>query len=121
MSGKRVLKKQKRKKIGFTNKLAVYILFLLFTTILMGFYLALKSIEYNYVGSLICFTAAIAPLDAALSIVLGKVVDKNKAENTSGNGDGITFAAAQASGFVKNNECHSTSTQNTYDINSPAI
>lgn len=120
MSGKRVLKKQ-HKKIGFTNTLAIFILLFLFTTILMGFYLAVKSIEYNYLGSLVCFTAAIAPLDAALSIVLGKVVDKNKAENTSGNGDGITFAAAQASGFVKNNECNSTSAQDNYNINSPAI
>ena len=78
----------------------------------MGFHLALESIKYNYVGSLICFTAAIAPLDTALSVVLSKVVDKNKAENTAGNGDGIKFAAAQASNFIENA---------TDDINSPAI
>lgn len=117
MSGKRILKKQ-HKKIGFTNTLAILIVIFLFITILMGFYLAVKSIEYNYLGSLVCFTAAIAPLDAALSFVLGKVVDKNKAENTSGNGDGITFAAAKASGF---NQSCATKNETTYDINSPSI
>ena len=111
MSGKRVVPK-KHKKLGFTNKLSLGILFTIFITILMGFHLALKSIEYNYVGSLICFTAAIAPLDTALSLVLSKVVDKNKAENTAGNGDGIKFAAAQASNFIEST---------TDDINSPAI
>ena len=100
------------KKIGFTNRLSVYIIFVIFVTILMGFYLALKSIESDYLGSLVCFTAAIAPLDTALSIVLSRVVDKNKAENTGGNGDGITFAAAQASNFIQDND---------YDINSPMI
>lgn len=101
----------KRKKLGFTNSLSLYIISLIFITILMGFYLAVQSIQYNYVGSLICFTAAIAPLDSALAIVLGKIVDKNKAENTSGNGDGIIFAKAQANGFV----------ENTKNENSPAI
>lgn len=112
MFGKRVASKQseKKKKIGFTDKLSLYILCTIFITILMGFFLALKSIEYNYVGSLICFTAAIAPLDSALAFVLSRVVDKNKAENTAGNGDGIKFAAAQATRFANDN-----------DINSPAI
>ena len=96
MAGKRLSRK---KKLGHTDKLSLYILCIICVTILMGFYLAVQSIKYNYTGALICFTAAIAPLDAALSFVLGKVVDKNKAENTSGNGDGIAFAAAQASGL----------------------
>jgi hypothetical protein len=98
--GKRCVNK-KKKKIGFTNTFATYVLVFLFVTVFMGFYLALKSIEYNYIGSLVCFTAAIAPLDTMLSVVLGKVVDKNKAENIGGNGDGITFAAAQAAGFAE--------------------
>ncbi len=119
MSGKR-LKKKNRKRIGFTNSLAVYILLFLLMTILMGFYLALKSIEYNYLGSLICFTASIAPLGTVLSIVIGKVVDKNRDENTGGNGDGIKFAAAQASGFVEDSH-YSTVCDEIDDINSTAI
>lgn len=108
------------KSIGHTDRLSIYILFIIIVTILMGFYLAVESIKYNYTGALICFTAAIAPLDAALSFVLGKVVDKNKAENTGGNGDGIKFAIAQASGFSQND--HSPTATKTFDdINSPAI
>ncbi len=97
----RILKKIKKHfaDIGFTNRLSLYVVCIIFVTIVMGFYLAVESIKYNYVGSLICFTAAIAPLDAALSIVLGKVVDKNRDENTGGNGDGITFAQAAANNF----------------------
>ena len=104
-------KKKKKLSIGFTNCFAICIMCVILMTIIMGFFLALKSIQYNYVGPLICFTATIAPLDTALSIVLGKVVDKNKAENIGGNGDGITFAAAQASNFV----------QTDFDVNSPMI
>ena len=48
----------------------------------------------------------------AVGIVIGKVVDKSKAENMSGNGDGITFASAQAKGFQQNADC---------DPDSPAI
>lgn len=86
----------------------------------MGFYLAVQSIKYNYTGALICFTATITPLDAALSFVLGKIVDKNKAENTGGNGDGIAFAAAKASGFMKDNVNSSTCTT-INETNSPEI
>lgn len=95
------MSKKKKTSIGFTNSLAICIIGVILITVVMGFYLALESIKYNYVGSLICFTAAIAPLSTALAIVLGKVVDKNKAENIGGNGDGITFASAKASGFIK--------------------
>lgn len=114
MSGKRQVKQ--RKSVGFTNKLGLYVLLIIFITIVMGFYLAVESIKHDYVGSLVCFTAAIAPLDAALTIVLGKIVDKNKAENIGGNGDGIIFAKAKAKGFEEQikNSCEN-------DINSPAI
>ena len=108
MSGKRTTKK---KKLGHTDKLSLYILIVICVTILMGFYLAIQSIRYNYTGALICFTAAIAPLDAALSFVLGKIVDKNKAENMSGNGDGIKFVAAQASMAAEQNNSNIASPQ----------
>lgn len=100
------------KKLGFTNRLALYVLLFLAAGLAGGFYLALKSIEYSYTGALACWTICFTPVGTATSIVLSKVVDKNKAENTSGSGDGITFAAAQASNFVQDEE---------YDINSPMI
>lgn len=119
MSGKRI-KKRKHKRIGFTDSLAIYILLYLLAGLTMGFYLALKSIEYNYIGALACFTVVFTPIGSVAAIVIGKVVDKNRDENTGGNGDGIKFATAQASGFVENNDC-STASEETIDINSPTI
>ena len=95
--GKRVAKpaKPRRKRIGFTNKLAISI------GLAGGFYLGLKSIETGYTGALMCWTVVFTPIGTACSITLPRVVDKSRAENTSGNGDGIKFAAAQANGFVE--------------------
>jgi len=90
------------KNIGFTNRLAIYLILLLTFGLAGGLYLALLSIEYNYTGQLLCWTVTFTPLSTCLSIVLGKVVDKNRDENTGGNGDGITFAAAQANNFLHN-------------------
>ena len=87
------------KSLGFTNRLALGIIFVLILTIFMGFYLALKSIEYNHVSSLVCWTAAIAPLDSLLSIVLQSIVKKSLRENLSADGTGIVFASAQANNF----------------------
>ena len=120
MAGKRELKRQSKisshfKEIGFTNRLAIYCIIFLAFGLGMGFYLAMESIENQYVGSLVCFTAALAPIGTMISIVLGKVVDKNRDENTGGNGDGIAFAAAKATGFHKEQE----NTEN--DLNSPPI
>ena len=41
------------------------------------------------------------PIGTALSIVLSRIVEKNRAENTSANGEGVKYAAAQAAGFVQ--------------------
>lgn len=87
-------------KIGFTNRLALYILLFLAAGLAGGFYLAVKSIEAGYTGALMCWTVVFTPIGTAVSIAIGKVVDKSRAENTGGNGDGITFAKAQAAGFV---------------------
>lgn len=79
------------KSIGFTNRLSLYILILLAGTILMGFFLALKSISTQYIGSLACFTVAVAPMDSILGIVLKSAVQKSAAENTEG---GINYFKA---------------------------
>lgn len=88
--------------LGFTNRLALYVLLFLAAGLTGGFYLALKSIEYQYTGALACWTVVFTPIGTAASIVLSKIVDKSRAENTGGNGDGIVFASAQANGFVQN-------------------
>lgn len=93
------LRNKNAKKIGFTNKLAIWLIIVLMISLLMGFYLAIKSIEMQYTGALVCFTACVAPLDTCLAIVIAKVVDKSKAENLGADGTGISFAAAQATRF----------------------
>lgn len=92
-------KKRKKQGIGFTNRLAVFLLLFLSAGLVGGFFLAVLSIRYQYAGALACWTVVFAPIGTAVGIVIGKVVDKSKAENVGGNGDGITFASAQAKGF----------------------
>lgn len=87
--------------LGFTNRCAIYILLFLVAGIAGGFILAVLSIRYQYAGALACWTVVFTPIGTAVGVVLGKIVDKNRAENVSGNGDGITFAAAAANGFAK--------------------
>lgn len=84
------------KSLGFTNRLAVFIMLFLAVGLCMGFYLANKSIAYGYTGALVCFTVVFTPLGTALGIVLNSVVAKSRAENSGGNGDGIKYALAMA-------------------------
>ena len=65
-----------------------------------GFYLAIKSIATGYSGSLLCWTVVFTPIGTACSVVLSRIVDKSRAENTGGNGDGIKYAQAKANNFV---------------------
>lgn len=98
-SRQRKQKKRKKTGIGFTNRLAIFLLLFLVAGLIGGFALSVLSIKYQYVGPLACWTVVFAPVGTAIGIVIGKVVDKNKSENVGGNGDGITFASAQAKGF----------------------
>lgn len=77
--------------LGFTNRLALYIIL----------FLAVKSIQTGYTGSLMCWTIVFTPIGTACSVVLSRIVDKSRAENTSADGDGIVYAAAAAKGFEK--------------------
>lgn len=88
----------KGKGIGFTNKLAIALVVFLGTGLVGGFVLAWKSIDCGYMGALACYTAVFAPVGTAVGIVLGKVVDKSKAENTEG---GIIYAAAAAKQYER--------------------
>ncbi len=85
-------------ELGFTNRLALLLVFLLIFMVGGGFYLANRSIDESFTGALYCYTVIATPVGTALSVVLGKVVDKNKAENMD-NGKGIAFAAAESTGF----------------------
>lgn len=112
LEAKRLQKKKSHfAKLGFTNRFAVYILLMLSAGLGGGFFLANKSIVYGYTGALACYTAAFTPIGTACSIVLSKIVDKSKAENTGPNGEGIKYAQAQANGFQ----------QDERFINSPPI
>ena len=96
------IRKLTKRKLGFTNKLAIYLVLLLTFSLILGFYLALESIKAQYTGALICWSCVVAPLDACLGIVLARVVEKSRAENLGPNGVGIAYSAAQASQFAEN-------------------
>ena len=96
--------------LGFTNRLAIYILLFLAAGLAGGFYLALRSIITGYTGALMCWTVVFTPIGTACSIVLSKIVHKSEVENSSADGEGIKYATAKANNFGA-----------AEDINSPAI
>lgn len=102
-NGKRI-KQRRRHRIGFTNCMAIYLMLMLTAGLAGGFYLALRSIETGYTGALMCYTVVFTPIGTACSIVLSRIVDKSKAENSGPNGEGIKFAAAQAANFQESYE-----------------
>ena len=85
--------------LGFTNRLAIYILLLLTVGLIGGFYLACTCIREGFSSSLACWTVVFTPIGTACSVVLGKVVDKSKAENLGADGEGVKYAQAKAEGF----------------------
>lgn len=104
MAVKRKVKRRKKKKgfihhlvsLGFSNRLAIYILLFLAAGLAGGFYLANESIRTGYTGALMCWTVVFTPIGTACSIVLSRIVHKSEAENVGGNGDGIKFAMAMS-------------------------
>lgn len=101
-------------KLGFTNRLALYIMAFLAAGLSGGFYLATKSIASGYTGALMCWTIVFTPIGTACGIVLSRIVDKSRDENTGADGEGIKFATAKATHF-------SVSESNAGSINSPPI
>ena len=97
--------------IGFTNRMATYLIALLVIGLAGGFVLAVLSIKCQYTGALACWTVVFTPIGTACSIVLHKIVSKNENENTSADGDGIKYAIA-----MKQMETDTTGSEN-----SPAI
>ena len=89
----------KKKKLGFTNRLAIYILLFLAAGLIGGFVLAWRSITYGYTGALMCWSVVFTPIGTAVSIVLTFIVQKSRAENTGANGEGIVYATALANTY----------------------
>lgn len=85
--------KKKNSKIGFTNSYAIALLLFLLLGLIGGLYLAVCSIRYNYLGSLLCWTVVFTPIGTSIGIVLGKIVDKSRAENTAG---GVKYEQAMS-------------------------
>lgn len=98
---RRMAQRPARKSLGFTNKLALLLVLLLAAGLAGGFILAYMSIRHQYTGALACYTVVFTPIGTALSVVLARVVDKNRAENTGPNGVGVVYSAAEAAGFAQ--------------------
>ena len=93
-------RRKKRQDIGFTNRLAIYLMLFLTAGLAGGFILAWESIKYQYMGALACFTVVFTPVGTAIGIVLNSIVHKSEHENTGADGEGIKFATAKAAGFT---------------------
>jgi len=91
-------------QLGFTNRLALYIILFLACGLAGGFVLAWRSISYGYTGALACWSVCFTPIGTAASIVLSKIVHKSEVENSGADGEGIKFAMAKSNGFE--NKCH---------------
>ena len=87
--------------MGNTDRLGYILVFILALGLAGGFALAVLSIRYQYTGALACWTVVFTPIGTTLSIVLSRIVEKNRAENTGANGEGVKYAAAQAAGFAQ--------------------
>ena len=97
MRGKRELSRAaSRRRMGNTDLLAFILVFILALGLVGGFVLAVLSIRYQYSGPLACWTVVFTPIGTALSVVLVRVVEKNRAENTSANGDGVKYEIGRA-------------------------
>ena len=86
--------------LGFTNRLAIYIILFLAAGLIGGFYLAQRSITTGYTGALMCWTVVFTPIGTACSIVLSKIVHKSQVENSGADGEGIKYAIAKANNFA---------------------
>lgn len=85
--GKRLAAKKSRllallEYLGYTNCLGILLVLLILIGLIGGFVLAVLSIKYQYTGALACWTVVFTPIGTAISIVLARIVDKSRAENT---------------------------------------
>lgn len=92
----KLLQKQpKKKRITKSGAIAFWMLGLTTMVSVATLYLMYLCVVRNYVGSLVALSALITMCQAGNAVVLSKITDKSKAENTKG---GITFETAVQSG-----------------------
>lgn len=88
--------------IGFTNKMCIGLVFIMFVGLCMGFALAVYSVKEQYTGALECFTIAFTPMGVGINIVLTRAVVKSDHENTSAEGEGIKYGKAREEWYGDN-------------------
>lgn len=101
--GKRV-KPAEKKRLEFSKKLIADIRSLLWVVTVGGILLAFYCVHKNYTGSLPWIAAMVGLPWTAHGTVCGFYLNLAKSDHSSASGEGITFAAAQANGFVENQE-----------------
>lgn len=94
--------RRKKPRLGFSNRLALYVMLFLAAGLAGGFFLAILSIKYQYTGALMCWTVVFTPIGTAVSLVPHFVVHKSTVENSGADGEGIKYAAAKAQNFCEN-------------------
>ena len=81
-----------------------------------GLLLAFYCVHKNYTASLPWISAMVGLPWTGHATICAFYLNKSKAENTSSDGTGITFAKAQARGFMEEYACMKERfTQNNYD------
>lgn len=93
--------KSKRPRLGFSNRLALYVMLFLAAGLAGGFFLAILSIKYQYTGALMCWTVVFTPIGTAVSLIPHFVVHKSTVENSGADGEGIKYATAKARNFCE--------------------
>lgn len=93
--------KSKRPRLGFSNRLALYVMLFLAAGLAGGFFLAILSIKYQYTGALMCWTVVFTPIGTAVSLIPHFVVHKSTVENSGADGEGIKYATAKAHNFCE--------------------
>lgn len=63
--------KSKRPRLGFSNRLALYVMLFLAAGLAGGFFLAILSIKYQYTGALMCWTVVFTPIGTAVMQKIG--------------------------------------------------
>lgn len=102
-AGKRA-KPAKQKQLEFSKKLIDDIRSLLWIVTAGGIVLAFYCVHKEYNGSLPWIAAMVGLPWTAHGTVCGFYLNLVKSDHSSATGEGITFAAAQARGFVENQE-----------------
>ena len=83
--------KEKKSKKQFSKVLALLVLLTTFIISMYTLYLCKLCIQLNYTGSLPFLSALIGLSEGSCGIVLSKIIDKAKAENTK---NGIVYETA---------------------------